>query len=163
LNITTFTRRSFVFGSLGLAGCQSTGDQFLMSRATTSAYDGNYTLLVESIQNDTAWVRRDGRVGERRILAELLLKSEEGILTIVSVSNYMGAGPDFDDFMGEILASNKIRLLFTTNYLFSKQQTYYLNFEIPISNVLLSGGWVEVMPNGYDDNNDAVLRIKRNS
>jgi hypothetical protein len=146
----------------GLAVEQEEREQRDSEPARTGAYDGEYTLLIESVQRDTAWNRNDGRVGDRRVLANLTLQSVDGYMTILQASNYMDAGPNFDDFLGEVLSSNRIRFLFTTNYLFNKQQTYYLNFELPVNEPLLSGEWVELTPDGYDVNNDAVLRLRKN-
>ena len=153
------TRRGFALSCLVLAGCQVT--TVGMSRVATSQYDGDYDFSVGRLGRDTAFYRSTGNAGREEELARLTLRSEGGIIRIVSLQDNTNAGPNFSDFTGAFYDSNTLAMRFTTSFLFNQRSTYTIQFEVPVASNLNNGQWLQIEPEGWDQNNDAILRLRK--
>lgn len=84
-----------------------------------------------------------------------------GLLTIVSAQDYTNAGPNFTDFKGAFYANGIVSMSFTTNFLFNVRSTYRMSFSVPVNESALRGQWMQIEPEGWDENNDAIIRLRR--
>lgn len=156
------SRRVFVLSGTALAGCQATNTTAPgNAQSLSDRHDGKYELYVGRISRNTAFNQRLGSVGREEELARLTLVAQGGSLRIVGVKDYTNSGPNFGDFEGAFYAGDKLRIKFTTSFLFNKRSTYTTSFAINVDESLKNGKWLQIEPPGWDKNNDAILRLRK--
>ena len=125
-----FSRRTFVFSALALAGCQTTGMTGSADRVFTNAYDGNYEIYIGRIYRDTEFNRKNTayNVADENELARLKVRCVGGIFSLIDFKEYTEAGPDFNDFEATIDLNGELLLTTTVNVLFYRRSTTKLLF-----------------------------------
>jgi hypothetical protein len=161
MSFSNLSRRSLILSIFAVAACQTTGTSISTAKVLTNKYDGKYELYVGRFGRDTALYRRTGNAGREEELARLTLSSEGGKLRLVSLRDYTNAGPNFSDFEGAFYDGDAVSMKFTTSFLFNQRKTYTINFETAVSDSLNGGQWLQIEPEGWDDNNDAIIRLRR--
>ena len=132
-----------------------------MEKVLTDRYDGRYELYVGRLGRDTAFYRTTGNAGREEELARLTLISEGGKLRVASLRDYTNAGPNFNDFEGAFYFGDKLKMRFTTTFLFNQRSTYTIDFEVLVEDSLNEGRRLQIEPKGWDKNNDAIIWLRR--
>lgn len=158
---SNFKRRGLILSALALSACQTSGVGVTSSRTLTNAYDGDWELYVGRLGRDTEFYRGTGNAGREEELARLRLRSAGGRLSVVSVRDYTNAGPNFGDFSGAFYEGGTVSMRFTTSFLFDQRSTYTIDFEVAVNETLKNGGWLQIEPDGWDHNNDAIIRLRK--
>jgi hypothetical protein len=153
-------RRLFLLGALGLGACQATTEALDHSQ-TTTAFDGDYSILVARTWNPTPENLRDPYYREDpETLAVISARVTNGVFSLLRVDDSAG-GSNYQVFDGFFAADGTLALIMTVGYMVGKPDSYLMKIRSNVGNDLLAGQAVILRPKGFNANYQAHVTIRK--